>query len=627
MRLPLRAALFVALAATALIPIFYLGFTQVAHWREVQRRDADNDLRLASTSLALAVGEVLRANVSAVTATADIIGTQSSLEPALLGAMLKSYREQFPACLGVLVAGDDGIPITSFPLRPGRDSVADRRYYQEMGRTGRTTLSEVEIGKFTRVPTIHVCAPIGTSSHFVGSIVAALSLQYLSDLTAHVVGPFGEMRALVLDGEARIIADTSTGADARMGGTWTAAPIEVVPPGKAMLRDETDEDRVATRTAMATVSEQGLGWTVVVLRSQATIEEQARRARTSTVVVVIAGLAFAIALSSALSWLLARPIHRLARFAEAVAAERDTGPMQSRRGDPSEVAALTERVVEMVGRLKQQADALRAREAEQVLLARVRRDLEIAERIQTGILPKAFVAPGLEIAAATRNVETVGGDYYDVLPSSGGCWVGIGDVSGHGLNAGLVMMMLQSALGAVVAHVDGGRPAEVLRAVNALLVENIRNRLQSDEHSTLMLLYIAIDGEFVLSGGHEPLLVLRTTSDTCEALESEGPWMGINLGGAESLTESRGRLLPGDLLVLHSDGIVEAGARQREPFGLERLSAVVRDLRDRPPRAICEGIVEAAQAWGAGRLEDDMTAVVVRYVGAAPRAASFRRGA
>jgi serine phosphatase RsbU (regulator of sigma subunit) len=615
LRPSLRATLFVALVVTALAPIAYLGLTQVARWRQVNRHDADNELQLASTSLALSVGEVLSANVSAVTATADGITAQGSLNPQILVAVLNGYCDQFPACLGVLVAGDDARPIASYPTTSLRSALADRHYYQEMRRSGRTTFSQIEIGKFTGLPTIHVCAPVwaATRDHLTGSVVAALSLQYLSDVTARIVGAFGDMRALVLDGQGRIIAGT---AEARlMGETWRAAPTDPLPAGKVILRDVVDENETPMRSASATVSHQGLGWTAVVMRPHASIEEQARRARTSTFLAVIAGLSFAVVLSFAISWLLARPIDRLARFTQAVATGRHAEPPRSMRGDPSEVSALMDSVVGMVRRLQEQADALRAREAEQVLTARLRRDLEIAERIQTGILPKSLVTPGLDVAAAMQPMEAVGGDYYDVVPTPGGCWIGIGDVSGHGLNAGLVMMMLQSALGALVAHVQAARPAEVLRAVNCLLVENIRHRLQSDEHSTLTLIHVAASGEFVFAGGHEPLLVLRAGSDVCEVLESEGPWMGINLEGAESLTESRGQLRPGDLVVLHSDGIVEAGARRREPFGLERLGAQVRRLRNLPTEDICRGLLDTARAWAAGVLEDDMTVVVVRFNG------------
>ena len=78
------------------------------------------------------------------------------------------------------------------------------------------------------------------------------------------------------------------------------------------------------------------------------------------------------------------------------------------------------------------------------------------------------------------------------------------------------------------------------------------------------------------------------------------------------LRESTGHLGPGDLLVLHSDGIVEAGAAQHKPFGLERLSAAVERLRAEPAEVICAEILREARAFAPGPQEDDMTIVVVR---------------
>jgi sigma-B regulation protein RsbU (phosphoserine phosphatase) len=147
------------------------------------------------------------------------------------------------------------------------------------------------------------------------------------------------------------------------------------------------------------------------------------------------------------------------------------------------------------------------------------------------------------------------------------------------------------------------------------LVENIGHRLNSDEHATLMLMHLGTDGRFVLAGGHEPLLIFRAGGTRCEVVETRGPWMGINLEGGESLTESSGVLAAGDLLVLHSDGVVEAGASRRNAFGIERLCAEVVRLRDRPVQEICEGVIAAAQAWVPGAAEDDMTVVAVRYAG------------
>lgn len=637
--------LFVALTVTALAPLTYLGLTEIARWREVQTRDADNELRLASTSLALAVGQVVDTNVRAVTATAGEIGEQGSFEPSLLVAMLHRYREQFPACFGALVADADSRRIISDPDTGGSGELADRPYYRAMLATGEPSVSQVEIGRFTRVPTVHVCAPIRSREKpgkLAGSVVAALSLQYLSQLTGRLVDPFGEMRALVLDGHGRVIADSARNGPAPLTDLSSVITHAPLVSGETAFAGGTDEQGVAVRTASTPVAEQSLGWSVTVMRPQATIEEQAQRAGAHTLIAALGALSVGVVFAFAVSSRLARPIDRLARYTRAVAnAGHATAPLPE-RGEPHEVSQLTTTVTAMVVQLRKQADDLRAREAEQVVLGRLRRELEIAERIQTGILPKRFDVPELAIGALMKPVEAVGGDYYDVIPSglgaglasgdgSGprtgvdarrGCWIGVGDVSGHGLNSGLVMMMLQSALGGAAAHARDARPADLLRAVNRLLVENIRQRLNADEHATLVLMHLGTDGRYVLAGGHEPLVILRAGAARCEVVETDGPWMGINLDGAESLTESRGALAAGDLLVFHSDGVVEAGASRRNAFGIERLCAEVERLRDRPVQEICEGIIAAAQAWTPGPAEDDMTVVAVRYRGATRDAAT-----
>src|SRR5690606_12868213 len=81
---------------------------------------------------------------------------------------------------------------------------------------------------------------------------------------------------------------------------------------------------------------------------------------------------------------------------------------------------------------------------------RMRQELDIAARIQTAIQPKHPRVPGLELATVMVPATEVGGDYFDVLPCPGGCWIGIGDVAGHGLSAGLVMLMIQSIVAATV---------------------------------------------------------------------------------------------------------------------------------------------------------------------------------
>ena len=148
-----------------LAPIAYLGPTQVARWRDVQRRDADKELRFAAESLARAIDQALDASLRELTGTANHIGVYGSLDPDLLQTVLQQHCSAFPSCLGLFVSGPDSHPITGYPAHYHLPNigVSERSYYQEMLRTQQTSVSGVEIGKFTGVPTIHVCAPIWSS--------------------------------------------------------------------------------------------------------------------------------------------------------------------------------------------------------------------------------------------------------------------------------------------------------------------------------------------------------------------------------------------------------------------------------------------------------------------------------
>jgi len=110
---------------------------------------------------------------------------------------------------------------------------------------------------------------------------------------------------------------------------------------------------------------------------------------------------------------------------------------------------------------------------------RLARELEIAVRIQTSILPRDVTVPGLEIAAAMNTATEVGGDYYDVVPVDDGCWIGIGDVSGHGLTSGLIMLMIQSAMAGLGRQAPNAAPRQILSLINALTFSN-RSALMSD---------------------------------------------------------------------------------------------------------------------------------------------------
>lgn len=602
-----------------LAPIAYLGPTQVVRWRDVQRRDADKELRFAAESLARAIDQALDASIRELTGTANHIGVYGSLEPELLKMVLHQHCAAFPSCLGLFVSGPDAHPITGDPpqYHNPKVGVGDRAYYQEMLRTQRTSVSGVELGRFTGVPTIHVCAPIWSSPavddrKLLGAVVGALGLGYLQELTTKSVEVYGDMQARVLDGRRRVAVDSSPQGKPVLADLSAIEIYGPVSAGQTVLRHGLNERGESVRAAFAHVADPRLDWTVVVMRPTWKIEEQGRRAQTSTLIAVFGALALGMMFALVLSLWLARPISKLARYTLRVASGEGASVPTAARWDAREVNDLMSTVGAMVEQLRNQADALREREKEQVVLARFRQELEIAARIQVGILPKNFEVPGFEIATLMRPAEAVGGDYYELLPTDSGFWIAAGDVSGHGLTAGLVMLMLQSALGALAIYTPNARPAEILKATNRILVENIRRRLGGDDHVTLVLMHVMRDGSFIFAGGHEPILILRAASGKCEVVDAFGPWMGIHDVIEKHLHEATGKIDPGDLLVFHSDGVTEAGATRRDPYGLDRLCAAVERLRDQPAQAIGREILREARAWAPGPQEDDMSIVVVR---------------
>ena len=148
--------------------------------------------------------------------------------------------------------------------------------------------------------------------------------------------------------------------------------------------------------------------------------------------------------------------------------------------------ALERRVQEQTALLEERMRRAAALETA-AAVAPLRKELEIAQHIQTSILPKNFEVAGLKIAAHMLPAAVVGGDYFDVRPVPDGAWIGVGDVSGHGLTAGLLMLMIQSGISALTLQHPEAQPHELLPHLNRLMWENVRERLGRDDFATLCL--------------------------------------------------------------------------------------------------------------------------------------------
>jgi serine phosphatase RsbU (regulator of sigma subunit) len=254
-----------------------------------------------------------------------------------------------------------------------------------------------------------------------------------------------------------------------------------------------------------------------------------------------------------------------------------------------------------------------AREAEVM-----RRQLELARRIQTGVLPALTPLPGFEVAGSMLPASHVGGDFYDIVRLDEGdprFWILIGDVSGHGLDAGLVMLMAQAAAQAALRARADLTPRQLVSQVNRVLYENIRLRMKHKGFMTFLALHHQGDGRFRAAGGHLPVFLVGP-GGRAETVEAVGPWCGIRPDIAGQLQEVELLLGPGDTLCLVTDGIVEARSSAGELFGEERLLARLGGAAHLAAGEALREVLVGVRDFQA-RQEDDMTAVLLRRASAA----------
>lgn len=239
---------------------------------------------------------------------------------------------------------------------------------------------------------------------------------------------------------------------------------------------------------------------------------------------------------------------------------------------------------------------------------RLEREMELAADIQRRILPKcAPQIPGFDVAGWYRPARQVGGDYFDFLPLAGGrLGLSLGDVSGKGVPAALMVSTLHSALRLLLDRIDLG-PDLVSR-----LNQHIVDSSTPNKFITLFLAELDPQGRLgYLNAGHNPGLVVRAAGGDVVELPAGG--LPLGLLPKASYRADRVDLAPGDLLCLFSDGITEAASPLDEEFGTERLVALLREDHHRPLAELNERIGDEVREFAAGRPQgDDQTVVLLR---------------
>nr|MEC4580655.1 PP2C family protein-serine/threonine phosphatase [Candidatus Parabeggiatoa sp.] len=245
---------------------------------------------------------------------------------------------------------------------------------------------------------------------------------------------------------------------------------------------------------------------------------------------------------------------------------------------------------------------------------RMKMELDIARRLQEMVLPSAKelkLIDDLDIAAFMKPADEIGGDYYDVLTRDGHTLIGIGDVTGHGLESGVLMMMTQAVIRTLLIHGET-ELKQFLNTVNQVLYNNAQ-RMQIDKIMTLVLLeYHA--GKLRISGQHEEVIIIRKEGkvECLDTLEL-GFFIGLKNESAHFFNETTISLEVGESVVLYTDGITEARNIEKKMYGQKRLCNVINKSWDGSAEQIKNAVVKDVYRYiGKQEILDDITLLVFK---------------
>jgi serine phosphatase RsbU (regulator of sigma subunit) len=273
--------------------------------------------------------------------------------------------------------------------------------------------------------------------------------------------------------------------------------------------------------------------------------------------------------------------------------------------DPEELAILTT-LADQVALTIENLSLLE----ENIEKRRMEEELQVARRVQEGFLPKVLPqSPGLELAARSTFSLEVAGDYYDVIPlQNQRTLLAVGDVSGKGAGAALIMASVQSALRALCSV---NLPlSEVMSRINNLIFQNT----ESEQYITFFVAVFDAPTKTLhyVNAGHNPPLHIGPGRETAE-LDCGGLILGAF--PEQSYREAAVQTATGDILVFYTDGITEAMDARGEELGEQRLCEAIRHSRGKPTEQILDDVSDLlARHQGNPLVEDDQTLMVAKIL-------------
>jgi phosphoserine phosphatase RsbU/P len=265
--------------------------------------------------------------------------------------------------------------------------------------------------------------------------------------------------------------------------------------------------------------------------------------------------------------------------------------------------------------LESHLEHLKKTESDSGFRRAMRRDLAGAKDIQQAFFPpESLSIPCMACQTFYQPAHEIGGDYYDFLSLQGGRWgIAIGDVSGKGISAALIMASLQASLRAQALH-PHLHLSTLIGSVNRLVYESSPTHLFASlfyseyEPATRMLKFV--------NAGHNPPVVVRPRNGSCEMFYLNSTGMPVGISADSQFASGTFQFEIDDLLIAYTDGITETENDHGEPWGQQRLENLLRSYSRKTPEQIIKGILDQVSMFANGQpQQDDMTLVVMGVQG------------
>ncbi len=333
------------------------------------------------------------------------------------------------------------------------------------------------------------------------------------------------------------------------------------------------------------------------------------------IMILVSGLVFFIVMLVALEkWVLLR-LDSLSNQVKKIGLDKENFFMHVTIDGRDEFAQLAKALNDMLNALQMaQVEIKMLNEHLKEENIRMSAELSVTRRLQQMVLPKPeelLKITDLDISGFMEPASEVGGDYYDVLEHNGRVIFGIGDVTGHGLESGVLMLMVQMAIRTLLTC-NVTNLKTFLDVLNRALYANIQ-RMNTDKTLSLLLLDRQ-GGVLHVSGQHEEVIIVRQ-GGVIERVDTID--LGFTIGLEENIADFVGqvnvKLQPGDGIVLYTDGITEAENPKGEFYGMERLCHVISQTWSRSASQIQQAVIADVRSHiSTQKIFDDITLVVLK---------------